>query len=152
MKKRILSILLLCCMVLTLLPTTAFAAETGAMDNIPAKFDVEIDLCNRTSDINIKDSKTYYIYSSSSDPDFVWTKKMKKINIGVKKALGLWVDKPYRKPADMRCLCVKCLESYKNSPNYIVKRLDPFAKAKDKCDKCQSYGYDYLVIERSKEG
>ena len=36
MKKRILSILLLCCMVLTLLPTTAFAAETGAMDNIPA--------------------------------------------------------------------------------------------------------------------
>ena len=77
---------------------------------------------------------------------------MKKINIGVKKALGLWVDKPYRKPADMRCLCVKCLESYKNSPNFIVKRLDPFAKAKDKCDKCQSYGYDYLVIERSKEG
>ena len=77
---------------------------------------------------------------------------MKKINIGVKKALGLWVDKPYRKPADMRCLCVKCLESYKNSPNYIVKRLDPFAKAKEKCDKCQSYGYDYLVIERSKEG
>ena len=48
--------------------------------------------------------------------------------------------------------CKKCLESYKNSPNYIVKRLDPFAKAKDKCDKCQSYGYDYLVIERSKEG
>ncbi len=46
----------------------------------------------------------------------------------------------------------QCLESYKNSPNYIVKRLDPFAKAKDKCDKCQSYGYDYLVIERSKEG
>ena len=54
MKKRILSILLLCCMVLTLLPTTASAAETGAMDNIPAKFDVEIDLCGRTSDINIK--------------------------------------------------------------------------------------------------
>ena len=76
MKKRILSILLLCCMVLTMLPTTASAAETGAMDNIPAKFDVEIDLCNRTSDINIKDSKTYYIYSSSSDPDFVWTKKI----------------------------------------------------------------------------
>ena len=76
MKKRILSILLLCCMVLTLLPTTVSAAETGAMDNIPAKFDVEIDLCGRTSDINIKDSKTYYIYSSSSDPDFVWTKKI----------------------------------------------------------------------------
>ena len=83
MKKRILSILLLCCMVLTMLPTTASAAETGAMDNIPAKFDVEIDLCNRTSDINIKDSKTYYIYSSSSDPDFVWTKKI-QINNNLK--------------------------------------------------------------------
>ena len=90
MKKRLISILLLCCMVLTLLPTTAFAAETGAMDNIPAKFDVEIDLCNRTSDINIKDSKTYYIYSSSSDPDFVWTKKI-QIN-GKKAAPHIFLD------------------------------------------------------------
>ncbi len=93
------------------------------------------------------------------EPSMVMLEQLRTVNqadlleyIGVKKALGLWVDKPYRKPADMRCLCVKCLESYKNSPNYIVKRLDPFAKAKDKCDKCQSYGYDYLVIERSKEG
>lgn len=90
MKKRILSILLLCCMVLTLLPTTASAAETGAMDTIPAKFDVEIDLCGRTKDINIKDSKTYYIYSSSSDPDFVWTKKI-QIN-GKKAAPHIFLD------------------------------------------------------------
>ena len=90
MKKRILSILLLCCMVLTLLPTIASAAETGAMDNITAKFDVEIDLCGRTSDINIKDSKTYYIYSSSSDPDFVWTKKI-QIN-GKKAAPHIFLD------------------------------------------------------------
>ena len=36
MKKRILSILLLCCMVLTMLPTTAFAAdgETGARSSV----------------------------------------------------------------------------------------------------------------------
>ena len=77
-------------MVLTLLPTTASAATTGAMDNIPAKFDVEIDLCGRTSDINIKDSKTYYIYSSSSDPDFVWTKKI-QIN-GKKAAPHIFLD------------------------------------------------------------
>ena len=90
MKKRILSILLLCCMVLTLLPTTASAAETGAMDTIPAKFDVEIDLCGRTKDININDSKTYYIYSSSSDPDFVWPKKI-QIN-GKKAAPHIFLD------------------------------------------------------------
>ena len=90
MKKRILSVLLLCCMVLTLLPTAVFAAETGTLDTIPTKFDVEIDLCNRTSDINIKDSKTYYIYSSSSDPDFVWTKKI-QIN-GKKAAPHIFLD------------------------------------------------------------
>ena len=77
-------------MVLTLLPTAAFAAETGAMDTIPAKFDVEIDLCGRTKDININDSKTYYIYSSSSDPDFVWTKKI-QIN-GKKAAPHIFLD------------------------------------------------------------
>ena len=77
-------------MVLTLLPAAVFAAETGAMDTIPTKFDVEIDLCNRTSDINIKDSKTYYIYSSSSDPDFVWTKKI-QIN-GKKAAPHIFLD------------------------------------------------------------
>ena len=90
MKKRILSVLLLCCMVLTLLPTAVFAAETGTLDTIPTKFDVEIDLCYRTSDINIKDSKTYYIYSSSSDPDFVWTKKI-QIN-GKKAAPHIFLD------------------------------------------------------------
>ena len=89
MKKRIRSILLLCCMVLTMLPTTVLAAD-GPMDTIPAKFDVEIDLCGRTKDININDSKTYYIYSSSSDPDFVWTKKI-QIN-GKKAAPHIFLD------------------------------------------------------------
>ena len=35
MKKRILSILLVCCMMLTLLPTTAFAALSDSLGNIP---------------------------------------------------------------------------------------------------------------------
>ena len=69
MKKRILSILLLCCMVLTLLPTTVSAAD-GPMDTVP-KYDVSIDVYNRTSDITIKDSRSYYIYSSV--PDNLWT-------------------------------------------------------------------------------
>lgn len=77
---------------------------------------------------------------------------MKKINIGIKKAMGLWVDKPLRKPASVRCLCPKCLQDYKTSGSYIVRRVDPFVRVKEKCDKCEGYGYDYLVIERSKEG
>ena len=85
MKKRILSILILCCMVLTLLPVPVpvSAAATGAMDNIPGRFDKEIDLVNEKGDINIGDSKTYYIYSSSNDPEWVWTKK---IQVNVSKA------------------------------------------------------------------
>ena len=35
MKKRILSILLVCCMVLTMLPTTAFAALSDSLGNTP---------------------------------------------------------------------------------------------------------------------
>lgn len=66
MKKRILSILLMCCMMLPLLPTTVSAAG-GPMDTVPTKYDAVIDLYNRTSDVNISDSKTYYIYSSVPD-------------------------------------------------------------------------------------
>lgn len=35
MKKRILSILLICCMVLTMLPTTAFAQVSDSLGNTP---------------------------------------------------------------------------------------------------------------------
>ena len=77
---------------------------------------------------------------------------MKKLNIGIKKALGLWVDKPYRKPASVRCLCPKCLQDYKTSGGYIVRRVDPFVRVKEKCDKCEGYGYDYLITERSTGG
>ena len=77
MKKRILSILRLCCMVLTMLPTTVLAAD-GPMDTIP-KYDVSIDVYNRTSDISIKDSRSYYIYSSVPDKlrdTWAWDKKI----------------------------------------------------------------------------
>ena len=77
MKKRILSLLLLCCMVLTMLPTTVLAAD-GPMDTIP-KYDVSIDVYNRTSDISIKDSRSYYIYSSVPDKlrdTWAWDKKI----------------------------------------------------------------------------
>ena len=56
MKKRILSILLLCCMVLTLLPTAAFAAEkiwVGTEEELLAALaDNTIDKITLTADIN----------------------------------------------------------------------------------------------------
>lgn len=72
---------------------------------------------------------------------------IRRINNGLKKALGVWVYKPQRK-GEIRCLCNRCLQDYKSNPNYIVRRLDPFAKLKERCDKCLDSGYDYVVIER----
>ena len=43
MKKRLISILLMCCMVLTLLPTTAFA-EGGTEEPLVAAFPLRLDL------------------------------------------------------------------------------------------------------------
>ncbi len=56
---------------------------------------------------------------------------LRKVNYGLKKALGLWVDRPQKHKGDIRCLCSKCLEDYKSNPDFIIRRLDPFAKVKD---------------------
>ena len=91
MKKRILSILLLCCMVLGLLPTTVSAAD-GPMDTVP-KYDVSIDVYNRTSDISIKDSRSYYIYSSVPDKlRDTWTWNWKIFIKGGKAAPHIFID------------------------------------------------------------
>ena len=74
---------------------------------------------------------------------------LRKINIGIKNAMGLWVDRPLYRKSDVRCLCNNCLADYMESSDYIVKRVDPFEKIKQKCDKCPSYGYDYIIIDRA---
>ena len=53
-----------------------------------------------------------------------------------------------RKRENIRCLCSKCLKDYIHNPDYIVRRLDPFAKVKDHCDKCNQSGWDYVIAER----
>lgn len=72
---------------------------------------------------------------------------IRKINNGLKTALGLWINRPQRK-GEIRCLCSRCLEDYKSNPDLMVRRLDPFAKVKEKCDKCHNTGFDYIVIDR----
>lgn len=73
---------------------------------------------------------------------------IRQINKTLKKTFGLWYYKP-EKQENIRCLCPKCLKGYIQSPDYIVRRLDPFAKVKEKCDKCEGYGWDYVVIDRN---
>lgn len=72
---------------------------------------------------------------------------IRRINTMLKKTFGLWIYKK-EKEENIRCLCPKCLSDYIDNPNYIVRRLDPFAKEKDRCDKCDKSGWDYVVTER----
>lgn len=72
---------------------------------------------------------------------------LRKINNGLKSAFGLWTKNPQRK-GEIRCLCSRCLEDYKSNPDYIVRRFDPFAKEKEKCDKCHRMGFEYIVREK----
>ena len=74
-------------------------------------------------------------------------KLFRQINATLKKTFGLWVYKPEGKE-NIRCLCPKCLNDYIHNPDYIVRRLDPFAKRKDRCDKCDRDGWDYVVTDR----
>ena len=85
MKKRILSILLLCCMVLTLLPTTAFAADElpDVKLSIPTTFDKTVYLTNQKKELKITDSKTYLI-KGSADPNWYFQYRI-KIDGGRKK-------------------------------------------------------------------
>ena len=82
MKKRILSILLLCCMVLTMvltmLPTTAFAAGKlpDVKLSVPTTFDKTVDLTKQNKELKIKDSKTYLI-KGSADPNWYFQYRIK---------------------------------------------------------------------------
>lgn len=49
---------------------------------------------------------------------------------------------------DIRCLCKKHCDDYRLTGSYILRRFDPYQNVKDKCDKCNDFGYDYLLIDK----
>lgn len=81
-------------------------------------------------------------YIGTVDDDLV----LRFIDNGLKKSLGLWRQK---RTGDIRCLCSRCLNVYKHDTELVVKRLDPFSREKGLCEKCSSYGYDYLIARKS---
>lgn len=74
----------------------------------------------------------------------------RSVQNSLKKVFGMWNYTP-KGSADVRCLCPKCLRAYMQAGRYIVRRLDPFSSKKDFCDKCNSLGYDYVLIEHKKQ-
>lgn len=85
-------------------------------------------------------------YIGTVDSEYV----IKRINTGLKKAVGLWVNRPPKHSNDIRCLCGRCLSDYKSIPNMVVRRLDPFAREKGSCDKCGAAGWDYIIYNRKR--
>ena len=72
----------------------------------------------------------------------------RKIHNGLMKVYGYWDYTRYN-TANIRCLCRDCLQIYRALPEFIVTRVNPLSKVKEKCDKCEGFGYDYFVYERS---
>ena len=97
-------------------------------------------LLEQLSTVNKSELTEYVGYISD---EVVWT----KINNALRKTFGLWLYDRERS-GDIRCLCPKCLKAYFDDTNYMVRRLDPFAKEKDKCDKCNNFGWDYVVYDK----
>lgn len=83
-------------------------------------------------------------YIGYVDDEAVWH----EINFALKLTFGL--AKRRVRTADIRCLCPKCLADYFNNPAYIVRRVDPLKCEKDRCDKCNGMGYDYMILERKR--
>lgn len=88
-----------------------------------------------------KTELTEYIGTITDD------KLLHRINSAMKKTMGLWVERN-NSEKDVYCLCPKCLQAYLDSPDYLVRRVDPFAKTRDKCCKCDGRGWDYYVTLR----
>lgn len=75
------------------------------------------------------------------------TQVQKLLKNAIKKTFGMRNYEPKDKTT-IRYLCPQYLEEYKQTGAYIIRRLDPFQKAKDGCDRCERMGWDYVVANR----
>ncbi len=74
----------------------------------------------------------------------------RRINAAVKKAFGMWRYNP-EDVRKVRCLCQKHMKEYMDSGLYFVRRKDWADRRKDRCDKCENSGYDYIITEKNRK-
>lgn len=84
-------------------------------------------------------------YVGFVDDELVW----KNINHGLKKTFGLWIYNKNRL-CEVHCLCKDCLNKYMQNKNLIMHRVNPFNRKKTKCDMCNNFGYDYILLDKRK--
>lgn len=88
-----------------------------------------------------KDKLKYYI-GTVDDPEI-----LSRLNRTVREVMGIKYIEP-RIKNELRCLCQSHKEEYFSTNDYIVRRFNPFQVIKEKCDKCNRLGYDYLIIDK----
>lgn len=66
-------------------------------------------------------------------------------------ALGISVGLKEKEHADemILCLCPTCASQFYNSPDHVIRRVNPFQTVKDDCTYCQvRQGYDYVISRK----
>lgn len=102
----------------------------------------------RTQDIFNFDETTAVFHKELLVNDFVLERALiRNINAALMRTFGIRHNNSIN-TIDIRCLCQKHLKEYKLLPEYIIKRFDPLQVKKDKCDKCNDRGYDYVFFDK----
>lgn len=78
-------------------------------------------------------------------------------------SISLGLDKKYRSGVTAKntsdetddemilCLCPACASQFYNSPNHVIRRIDPTQTAKDSCTYCEvRSGYDFRITNQRK--
>lgn len=132
-------------------PTTVIAAITTATKKLYLPSHIFLGMeygLSQPSMVMLEQSRTV---NQSELTTFIGNIKdeqvLRLISKGLKKTLGLWNYNSSRK-GDIRCLCYSCLADYKSNSDYIVSRLYPLRSVKDKCDRCNGFGYDYVIVDK----
>lgn len=80
---------------------------------------------------------------------------MAQVNKALEISLGLKSQQKERreKPDELvLCLCPTCASQFFNSPDHIIRRVDPLSNVKEDCTYCQvRKGYDYRIIRARKK-
>lgn len=80
---------------------------------------------------------------------------MTQVNRALEISLGLKPQQKERqdKPDELvLCLCPTCASQFSNSPDHIIRRVNPLSDVKEDCTYCQvRKGYDYRIIQARKK-
>jgi len=73
------------------------------------------------------------------------------ISVGLLELSDVFRDEPERPEEMTLCLCPVCASQFYNSPDHIIRRVNPLQNHKETCTYCDvRNGYDYIIIKKKK--